>query len=121
VTQAAPYDENQFLRVLTTLKGVFKRTLPFHTYVRSFTEDWGFALGTDRENAGAHAPEEVDDWISTQVRGRNRYLNGSTYAANVSISPEALRRLRRRVRPITDAEARTKVGMTETMTPWVYQ
>lgn len=121
VTQAAPYDENQFLRVLRTLKGAFRRTLPFHAYVKSFTDDWGFALGTDQMDTATSSPGEIDAWISSQIRRKNRYLSGTTYAANVSASPLALERLRRRVRPITDREARMKAGMLDSMTPWVYQ
>jgi len=121
VTQAAPYDENQFVRVLRTLNGAFVRTLPFHAYVRSFTDDWGFGLGTDRAILTDSSPEKVDAWISSQIRGENRYLSGATYAANVSASPRALRRLRKRVRPITDREARMKAEMPDSMTPWVYQ
>jgi len=121
VTQAAPYEENQFLRVLRTLGGAFGRTLPFHAYVKSFTDDWGFALGTDQIEAVASSPEEVDAWISSQIRGKNRYLSGTTYAANISSSPEALKRLRKRVKLITDKEARKKAQMPDSMTPWVYQ
>jgi len=121
VTQASPFGGKQFLRVLRSLRSVFRRTLPFHAYVKTFVDDWGFALATDQLPPRASSPEEIDSWISKFVSGKNRYLTGSTYRANVAISPSAERRFRERVKPITDSEARRKAGLAETSSPWVYQ
>ena len=121
VTQASPYEGKQFMRVLRSLRSVFKTTLPFHAYVKTFADDWGFVLATDQPSLRSSSPENVDSWISRSISGKNRYLTGSTYRANLAISPSAERRLREQVKPITDSEARRKVGLTETSSPWVYQ
>ena len=121
VTQASPYEGRQFVRVLGSLRSVFHTTLPFHAYVKTFADDWGFVLATDQSSLRPTSSDGVDGWILRWISGDNRYLTGETYRANTAISPSAEKRLRRRVRPITDSEARGKVALNDMSSPWVYQ
>lgn len=121
VTQASPFQGRQFLRVVRTLKSVFGCVLPFHAYVSSFADDWGFSLATNGRSPAVNSPAEIDQWIGRQIRGKNRYLNGNTYRANMSLSPLDEERLARKVKPITDSEVRLKSKVQEASSPWIYQ
>ncbi|HYA21643.1 MAG TPA: spermidine synthase [Thermoproteota archaeon] len=121
VTQASPYEGKQFTRVLRSLDSVFDKVLPFHAYVKTFADDWGFVLATDQPSLRPSTSQSADGWISRAISGKNRYLGGTTYCANLAISPSDKRRLGKRVKPITDSEARRKNALTEASSPWVYQ
>jgi len=120
-THALPYGDKQFCRIVATLKLVFRTVLPFHAYVRSFVDDWGFALATDKRALQPDSSEDVDSWISKMMVGRNKYLTGSTYKANLTHSPHAKRRLAQKVKPVYDSEARRKPSDSEPDLLWTYR
>jgi spermidine synthase len=125
ITQATAFQSSQFRRIFWTVRRVFGASVPLHVYVKSFCDDWGFVMGLKPWEGLRLSPEdfkEVDKRIGEKVRGRLRYLNGKTYLANFSMSPEEEKALMKPVKEITDREAlRSLVEEKEANPNWIFR
>ncbi|MEM2931035.1 MAG: hypothetical protein QW797_09295, partial [Thermoproteota archaeon] len=125
ITQATAFQSRQFRRIFWTVRRVFGNSIPLHVYVKSFCDDWGFVMGLKPWGKLRLPPEdfkEVDKMIAEKVKGRLRYLNGKTYMANFSTSPEEEEMLMKPVKDITDMEALRSIAEEEESSPsWIFQ
>ncbi|MBO3799335.1 MAG: hypothetical protein QXO47_07400 [Thermoproteota archaeon] len=125
ITQATAFQSRQFRRIFWTVRRVFGNSIPLHVYVKSFCDDWGFVMGLKPWGKLRLPPEdfkEVDKMIAEKVKGRLRYLNGKTYMANFSMSPEDEGMLMKPVKEITDREAFTSIAEEGEANPsWIFQ
>ena len=70
---------------LAALRQVFARVTPYFAYIPLYGSMWGFALATDRLDAAAMAPAEVDRVIASRGLADLQYFNGDTHRAGFAL------------------------------------
>lgn len=66
---------------LAALRQVFARVTPYFAYIPLYGSMWGFALATDRLDAAAMAPAQVDRVIAARGLTQLQYYNGEAHRA----------------------------------------
>ncbi len=79
-----------FTAIINTLKSVFNIVCPYHTYVPSFVDLWGFATASQSVSPIELSPEEIDQRISARLSKRLKSYDGLTHQS-FFILPKHLR------------------------------
>lgn len=76
--------------IYNTIRSVFKHASAYHVYVKSFDSIWGFVIACDSKDPGSLTPELIDEYLSKNVEGENRFYEGAIHASMFTI-PRYLR------------------------------
>jgi len=79
-----------FTAIVNTLKRVFAIVCPYHTYVPSFVDMWGFATASQSIRPTELTPEDIDSRISLRLTRRLKSYDGLTHQS-LFILPKHLR------------------------------
>ena len=79
-----------FTAIINTLKSVFNIVCPYHTYVPSFVDLWGFAIASQSVNPSELTPDDIDRRISVRLSRRLKSYDGLTHKS-LFILPKHLR------------------------------
>jgi len=91
-----------FTAIIKTLKAVFTIVCPYHAYVPSFVDMWGFATTSQRINPKALSAEDVDRRISVRLLNRLRSYDGLTHQSLFTLPKHLRHQLAITRRIITD-------------------
>ena len=91
-----------FTAIIKTLKAVFTIVCPYHAYVPSFVDMWGFATTSQRINPKALSAEDVDRRISVRLSNRLRSYDGLTHQSLFTLPKHLRHQLAITRRIITD-------------------
>lgn len=120
VTQATVFGSDQYVRIYSTVKKVFGNASCFHSFVKSFGDDWGFVVATKNGKSIAKEKNEVRMWIKNKLRKDLRYLNEETYVANFSVSNEIKKKIEKGSKIIEDSEA-MQVKKSKVSSIWAFE
>jgi spermidine synthase len=93
---------DNFTAIISTLKSVFNIVCPYHTYVPSFVDLWGFATASQSVNPPELSPEDIDQRISARLSRRLKSYDGLTHKSLFILSKHLRHRLAVTKRIITD-------------------
>jgi spermidine synthase len=79
-----------FTAIINTLKSVFSIVCPYHVYVPSFVDLWGFATASSSVRPTELSTEEIDCRIAARLRERLKSYDGLTHQS-LFILPKHLR------------------------------
>ncbi|HEX7365275.1 MAG TPA: polyamine aminopropyltransferase [Dehalococcoidia bacterium] len=91
-----------FTAIIKTLKAVFTIVCPYHAYVPSFVDMWGFATTSQCINPKALSAEDVDRRISVRLSNRLRSYDGLTHQSLFTLPKHLRHQLAITRRIITD-------------------
>jgi len=79
-----------FTAIVNTLKNVFSIVCPYHIYVPSFVDMWGFTIASQSIKPTELSPENIDRRISERLTRRLKSYDGLTHQS-LFILPKHLR------------------------------
>ena len=79
-----------FTAIINTLKTVFNIVCPYHAYVPSFVDMWGFATASESLRPTKLSCEDIDRRISTRLTRRLKSYDGLTHQSQFML-PKHLR------------------------------
>lgn len=91
-----------FTVIVNTLKSVFPIARPYHIYVPSFVDMWGFTAASETIDAGKLSPREVNRRIATRMVTKPRAYDGPSHLALFTLPKHIRRRLASTRRIATD-------------------
>jgi spermidine synthase len=91
-----------FTAIINTLKSVFNIVCPYHVYVPSFVDLWGFATASSSVRASEISPEEIDCRISARLTKKLRSYDGQTHETLFNLPKHLRHQLAVTRRIITD-------------------
>jgi spermidine synthase len=91
-----------FTAIINTLKSVFSIVCPYHVYVPSFVDLWGFATASPSVRPTELSPEEIDCRISARLTKRLKSYDGLTHQSLFTLPKHLRHQLAVTRRIITD-------------------
>jgi spermidine synthase len=91
-----------FTAIINTLKSVFNIVCPYHVYVPSFVDMWGFAAASASVNPINLSTEEIDCRISARLTKRLKSYDGLTHQSLFTLPKHLRHQLAITRRIITD-------------------
>ncbi len=91
-----------FTAIINTLKAVFTVVCPYHAYVPSFVDMWGFATASQCINPTALSAEDIDQRISVRLSNRLKSYDGLTHQSLFTLPKHLRHQLAVTRRIITD-------------------
>ncbi len=82
---------SMFTVIVNTLKSVFHRVRPYHIYVPSFVDMWGFTAASETVDAAKLSSREVNRRIATRMVTKPRAYDGPSHLALFTL-PRHIRR-----------------------------
>ncbi len=92
-----------FTVIVSTLKSVFPVARPYHIYVPSFVDMWGFTAASETIDASKLSPREVNRRIATRMVTKPRSYDGLSHLALFTLPRHIRRRVAATRRIITDS------------------
>ena len=91
-----------FTAIINTLKAVFTIVCPYHAYVPSFVDMWGFATVSQCINPTALSAKDIDQRISVRLSNRLKSYDGLTHQSLFTLPKHLRHQLAVTRRIITD-------------------
>ncbi len=91
-----------FTVIVNTLKSVFPRARPYHIYVPSFVDMWGFTAASKTIDPAKLSPREVNRRIATRMVTIPRAYDGLSHLAMFTLPKHIRRRIASTRRVATD-------------------
>ncbi len=82
----------RLLRLMTNLKAVFEKVLPYFMYIPLYGSQWGMAVASDKLDPKRLAADEVNRRLVERGIGDRQYYNGDMHVAQFAL-PNYLREL----------------------------
>jgi spermidine synthase len=95
-------NSKNFTAIINTLKSVFTKVCPYHTYVPSFVDLWGFTTASQSVKPTELAPEDIDCRISARLSKGLKSYDGLTHQSLFTLPKHIRRQLAMTRRIITD-------------------
>ena len=92
-----------FISIVTTLKSVFKIVQPYHVYIPSFVDLWGFTIASDGLNSAKMSADMVNKLISGRLVKKLKSYDGLSHQAMFILPRNIRKKLAASRKIITDA------------------
>ncbi len=91
-----------FTAIVNTLKSIFPIARPYHIYVPSFVDMWGFTAASESIDASKLSPREVNRRIATRMVTKPKSYDGLSHLAMFTLPRHIRRRVASTQRIATD-------------------